>query len=144
MPDPPSRRLARLEISAPFSLLEERQDPIDIPLAGVKTGSFRGSGATLTVVAAKFDPSTMEVTVTPDPALASGSDTIRGRPGRVEFLDDKGKPMAPAVAETNFFFGGRQLDVRFRPGESPATLRYVGRVQLDTVAVFRFAGVPLP
>lgn len=144
MPDPPSHRLARLDISVPFAFLEERQDPIDVPLAGVKTGNFRGSGATLTVVAAKFGPSTMQVTVTPDPPLASGSDKIRGRPGRVEFLDDQGKPMQPEVRESNSSFGGRQLDVRFRAGESPATLRYVGRVQLDTVAVFRFAGIPLP
>ena len=141
----PSRPTPHLEISAPFSFVEERQDPIDVRLAGASGRSFRGSGATLTITAAgRANPPAMEVTVTPDPPLRSGADLVRNRPGQVQFFDDKGTLLRPTVTETPFFFGGKRLAVRFQPGESPATLHYAGIVQRDTAAVFRFDGIPLP
>jgi hypothetical protein len=145
MPDPPSHRLERLEISVPFSFLGERQDPIDVRLAGASGRSVRGSGATLSIAGARpADPSTVEVLVTPDPPLGRDPETIRSRPGQLHFFDEKGKPLQPSVSESNMFFGGKRLTCRFGAGESPATFRYAGRVQVDTVAVFRFAGIPLP
>jgi hypothetical protein len=145
MPDPPSRRLDRLEISVPFSFLGERKDPIDVRLAGEPGRQVRGSGATLTILGAKpADPSTFEVIVTPDPPLGRDPESIRSRPGQPRFLDEKGKLLRPTVSESNAFLGGKRWTCRFPAGESPATLRYAGIVQADVVAVFRFSGVPLP
>jgi hypothetical protein len=145
MPDPPSRSLERLEVSVPFFLIGERRDPIDVRLAGASGRSVRGSGATLTIVAAKpADPVTLQVTTTPDPPLGTGSEAIRSRLGQPEFFDEKGNLLRPSVSETNYYFGGKRLTCRFRAGETPATLRYAGLVQVDTLAVFRFAGIPLP
>jgi hypothetical protein len=145
MPDPPSRRLDRLEISVPFSFLGERQDPIDVRLAGAPGRTVRGSGATLTILGAKpADPSTFEVIVTPDPTLGHGLEAIRSRLGQPRFLDEKGKLLLPTMSESNTFLGGKRWTCRFPAGESSATLRYAGIVQADIVAVFRFAGIPLP
>jgi hypothetical protein len=145
MPDPPSRRLDRLEISVPFSFISERQDPIDVRLVGASGRNVRGSGATLTIVAARpADPPTLQVTVTPDPPLGTGPETIRSRPGQPQFFDEKGNLLQPSVSEANSYFGGKRLTCRFRAGESPATLHYAGLVQVDMVAVFRFTGIPLP
>ena len=124
MPDPPGHRLARLEISVPFTLVGERQDPIDVRLAGARGRSVRGSGATLTIAAARrAEPSTREVTVTPDPPLGSGPETIRSRPGQLQFFDEQGNLLRPTVTETNAYFGGRRLTCRFRgrriPGDPP-------------------------
>ncbi len=145
MPYPPGRRLDRLEISVPFSFLGERQDPIDVRLAGAPGRTVRGSGATLTILGAKpGDPSTFEVIVTPDPTLGRDPESIRSRPGQPCFFDEKGNLLRPMVSESNTFLRGKRWTCRFPAGESPARLRYAGIVQADVVAVFRFAGVPLP
>ncbi len=145
MPDPPSRRLRRLEISVPFSLVGQRRDPIDVPLAGSSGRGVRGSGAMLTITTAKLtDPALVEVIVTPDPPLGRAPAAIRSRIGEASFLDEKGNLLRPSVSESNALFGGRRLTCRFGTGQSPATLRYSGLIQADIVAIFRFAGIPLP
>lgn len=145
MPDPPARRLERLEVSVPFAFVGERQDPIDVLLAGASGRNVRGSGATLTILGAKpGDPSTFEVIVTPDPTLGRDPEAIRSRPGRPRFLDEKGNLLRPEVSESNTLLRGKRWTCRFPAGEAPSTIRYAGIVQADTVAVFRFAGIPLP
>jgi hypothetical protein len=145
MPDPPSRRLERLEVSVPFSFIGERRDPIDVRIAGASGQSVRGSGATLMIAAARpADPSTLQVTVTPDPHRGTAPELIRSRPGQPQFFDEKGTLLKPSVSESNSLFGGKRLTCRFGAGESPATLHYAGLVQVDTIAVFRFPGIPLP
>ena len=82
--------------------------------------------------------------MTPDPTLGRDPESIRSRPGQPRFFDEKGNLLRPTVSESNTFLRGKRLTCRFPAGESPATLRYAGIVQADTVAVFRFAGIPLP
>ena len=145
MPDPPGRRLDRLEISVPFSFLGERQDPIDVRLAGAP-------GRTCPRFRRHPDDPRREAGRSVDlrgdrdarPALGRDPESIRSRPGQLCFFDEKGKLLRPKVSESNTFLGGKRWTCRFPAGESPARLRYAGIVQADVVAVFRFAGVPLP
>jgi hypothetical protein len=146
MPDPRAHRLGRLEVSVPLTLIARRQDPIEFPLAGASSRSFRGSGASLMFPVVKPTlPAVVEVIITPDPPLGFPPARILSHVGELQFYDAQRKLLNPAVSASRAaFLSGQRLSFQFGVGEIPDRAQYTGRVQAGIVAVFRFADLPLP